>query len=736
MGRTAQTLTCFCWKPNQILPALLESWAMTGGLSSVVLVAAIFFGTANAQTALRYLDVGPRGRTCCMAADSQGNIYVAGEISTPNDDTLTSPTTVVVTKLDASFSVQYRFTFTVHGAAAPNAIAVDDQGQTVVGGWTGAADFPLVSPLADMPAAGPQSGFIFELNATGTRLRFSTLLGAGQTSVDAVAISRDGELVVAGDTDSRNFPVTRNAFQKEMGISNYPGLRYGFVTRIDTTWFPQIAFSTYLGGSQTNCSRSSCTGFSASTVPSSIAVTPDGAVLIGGSTTASDFPVTPVNFSTGCGCSYRMPGGFLTELSPDLSALRWSTYLGGHGFSLMGVNMGDAVISLSLSSDGSITAAGTTASSDFPVAPAAFETTRPFVPFPSMFVARLDSSGQNLLWSTFAGDFDVSGTSLGAMALDAEGNVWLTGVSASPDVPLLPETPRLGDTFAIALSADGTHIVESRTAPAVGKSILLDGNGNTVLLGSTGTLLRLPAAGSPGVAVFGLDSAAAPASVVGEVAPGEIISLYGTELGPAASADALTEATTGKLPAALGGSHLTFDGVEAPLLYASSNQVNAIVPFAVSGKLSTNVQLISESGKSESFVLNVVPAAPAIFNDGFGAIALNEDGTLNSVSNPAMPGSVVTVWASGAGVFTPPLSEGAFLGGPPLPAPALPVSVLIAGMPTPAEIVYAGAAPYSVAGLLQVSFRLPANAPPGVEIALGVGPAVSTYRAIAVQRVP
>jgi uncharacterized protein (TIGR03437 family) len=86
--------------------------------------------------------------------------------------------------------------------------------------------------------------------------------------------------------------------------------------------------------------------------------------------------------------------------------------------------------------------------------------------------------------------------------------------------------------------------------------------------------------------------------------------------------------------------------------------------------------------------------------------ALNEDGSYNVRSNPAAPGSILVFWANGAGVFTSALSDGEVVPSVlPLPAPVLPVSVLFDNQPV--ELVYEGAAPAVVAGLMQVNARLP-----------------------------
>jgi uncharacterized protein (TIGR03437 family) len=150
-------------------------------------------------------------------------------------------------------------------------------------------------------------------------------------------------------------------------------------------------------------------------------------------------------------------------------------------------------------------------------------------------------------------------------------------------------------------------------------------------------------------------------SASGQVAPGEIISLYGTGLGPTVGAGAQFD-STGKIATTLAGMQVLFDGTPAPMLYAGANQINAIVPFEAGGKASTSVHVVSGITSSPSFDLKVVssnpeiftiaptPPVPAISQDAYAA-ALNADETLNSSANPAKPGSVVAVFATGAGLF-------------------------------------------------------------------------------------
>ena len=210
----------------------------------------------------------------------------------------------------------------------------------------------------------------------------------------------------------------------------------------------------------------------------------------------------------------------------------------------------------------------------------------------------------------------------------------------------------------------------------------------------------------------------------GPVAPGEIISIFGDSIGPPAPAISSTDAD-GLIPGQLAGVGASFDGALAPVLFASAGQINAIVPFAVAGKASTQAQVTFNGGTVVALSLPVSAAAPGLFIlDSSGqAAVLNQDFRVNSSANPAEKGSAVMLYATGAGQTDPPGVDGKITRGD-LAVPALPVSVSIGGLP--ADILYAGAAPGLVAGALQVNARIPDNAPSGATgVTLRIGGAPS-----------
>lgn len=192
------------------------------------------------------------------------------------------------------------------------------------------------------------------------------------------------------------------------------------------------------------------------------------------------------------------------------------------------------------------------------------------------------------------------------------------------------------------------------------------------------------------------------------VAPGELVTLFGTDLGPAAAIGAQPDAS-GKFGTNLAGVRVLFDGVPAPVLYAQSYQVEAIVPFSVTPG-TVQVEVSYNRTPSAATSVAVTEAAPAVFTVvspsplGGQAAALNQDGTPNSPDNPAAVGSVLTLFATGAGLMQPPASDGQVAASAGA-APALPVFATVNY--TRAPVLYAGPAPGLVAGVFQVNIQVP-----------------------------
>jgi uncharacterized protein (TIGR03437 family) len=199
-------------------------------------------------------------------------------------------------------------------------------------------------------------------------------------------------------------------------------------------------------------------------------------------------------------------------------------------------------------------------------------------------------------------------------------------------------------------------------------------------------------------------------SVPGPIAPGEVISIFGSWLGIAPSSLQLD--STGKVASTLGTTQVLINGKAAPLTYTSTGQINAIVPYEASG-LAT-IQADVGGVLSGAWAVPLTPSAPSIFTAsgsgvGQGSV-VNQDGSINSSSNPAQRGTAIQIYATGGGQTFPPSSTGSIAQA--AANLALTTTVTIGGVN--AQVLYAGAAPGEVNGVVQINAIVPLTATPGV----------------------
>lgn len=281
----------------------------------------------------------------------------------------------------------------------------------------------------------------------------------------------------------------------------------------------------------------------------------------------------------------------------------------------------------------------------------------------------------------------------------------------------------------LAVSPPGAATPANLTV-AVNPSALVAGTYSGVILiatnsGSTGTsqsvavTLTVSTAAAPPIVIPipNISSLVNAASLLATpLAPGEIISFFGRGLGPVESAQ-FRLTPSGLIDNSLVGTRVIVDGAPAPIVYTQAGQVNAIVPYSVAGKSTVQVMVEYQGVRSAPASFAVAAASPAIFTidgsgHGQGAI-LDQDTSVNSDLNPADRGSIMVLYATGAGQMDPAGIDGAITGRD-LARPLAAVSVLVDGQDT--EILYAGAAPGLVAGALQVNFRLPPQVRTGAAI--------------------
>jgi uncharacterized protein (TIGR03437 family) len=356
---------------------------------------------------------------------------------------------------------------------------------------------------------------------------------------------------------------------------------------------------------------------------------------------------------------------------------------------------------------------------------------------PDYFLSKYDPIG-NELWALPVGAV------VRALAADATG-IYVAGLTGSGFLPGQCRSGLNGDAFVRKYDHDGTELwtresfSASYSSSSQATSVAMDDTGVYVDGGgnfdgpNTGEafLARLEKTAavatdsrpriSPGCPVN------AASYVGGGVAPGEIVAIFGAAMGPSETVP-LSLTAEGRLDTTLAGSRILFNGAPAPLLYVSDKQSSAIVPYAVGGQTSVDVQVEYQGLQSDVVTVPVLPSRPGVFSlagSGQGLLAiLNEDGSLNSPSNPADRGSIVTIYATGGGERDPAVADGQILSDV-LPRTSLGISVFFDNGPefdvsTFGEVLYAGGAPGSVAGLLQLNVRVPPDALTGNAVAFGL----------------
>jgi uncharacterized protein (TIGR03437 family) len=205
------------------------------------------------------------------------------------------------------------------------------------------------------------------------------------------------------------------------------------------------------------------------------------------------------------------------------------------------------------------------------------------------------------------------------------------------------------------------------------------------------------------------------------VSPGELVTIFGSGLGPTAGVG--FQLVNGQVPTSLGGTQVLVDGQPAPILYSSYGQINLILPYSLPSGNPT-IQVVSdETALNLLSNAELIQAGITLFQVNGAAVALNQDGTLNSPQNPAKPGSTVMLFGTGGGETNPPSVEGQVtpLALRPLvisPQAQIPYVTALGSAAMSLSVQYAGAAPALVSGVTQINVTLP-----------DVIPAVSFYPA-------
>jgi uncharacterized protein (TIGR03437 family) len=318
--------------------------------------------------------------------------------------------------------------------------------------------------------------------------------------------------------------------------------------------------------------------------------------------------------------------------------------------------------------------------------------------FNTGFLAKLNNTGTAAIWGTYFGSSRV--TRVSALGVDVQGRVLFTGLMLDA-VPPANGSSSSTLPYVARLASDGATLVDYYEGP-VGQDLVITSEGGFAALGQS-LWIETAHAGPSLLAVTNSAGGGYSSTVV----RCELVTLYGVGLGPPAPINGQVQ--NGAFTSSLGGYQVLVDGVAAPLLYADSRQMNIVVPRGIGA--ASHVQVVTPAGTVDGPILPVsYSAVPAIFHDSQTGLAsgLNQDGSINSPSNPAKHGSVVTLFASGGGANY--FADGALV-----PMGIYDASTKVwAGDDTRSfEVVFAGDAPGLVAGIMQINLRLPDSLPPG-----------------------
>jgi len=610
-----------------------------------------------------------------LSVDSSGDLLVANTLVGISAPTKTFGDTSAgwswVSKLSARgvsvFGVQ------IAGVYLTDAVAADTAGNILIAGYGPAGGLPVTPNAYSSSPSGDQSAFACKLNSADGTPAFCTYLNSNQISIDAIGADANGNVYILAIDLMQSIVTTPGALSLGSGDV--------VLLKLDPTG-QKLLYAAAFGGNGAEGELG-------------LAVDADGNAYVAGVTSSTDFP------GAANGAIPTPSGSFIAKVDPTGSKILYGSY---------GKDNPQAI---NVDQSGAAYVSGTTNSGD-------------------LYVLKFTPDGTAVAYQTVMGGAD--GTVEGA-AVDSAGVLTIVGNAFSYGFPQhfsLEPCPALNKpypanfvgNYMIRLAADGS-LLQSTFFPA--QLVFTPAEGSSIVLTQpSGGLLAAPTGDLAGVGVLQLGPASTPISPVGlgciangasfapgSIAPGEIVSIFGGGLGPL-TAQSWTLDSSGRIPSTLAGVQVTFDGTPAPLLYVQDAQINAITPWELAGK-STTEMCVVYNGNQQCELPSVGGAAPGVFTLGTGqAAALNQDNTLNSTANPAQVGSIVSVYVTGLGAISPAPADGAMVQ---LPLPALVNAVQIYfsnadfhdPMQIPAQVLYAGPAPLEVGGMFQINMQIPSG---------------------------
>lgn len=346
------------------------------------------------------------------------------------------------------------------GSETGYGISVDASGNAYITGSTDSTNFPVVN-AQQSTYAGNTDAFICKLNPTGSALLFSTFYGGIGSDVGQKIRLVNGDLFIAGNSTSTNFPTTAGVLKPApcSGAGCQPSFQSeSFVSRFSTNG--NAIWSTLLGGNGADFTNS-------------LAVDSNGNSYVVGYTLSTDYPVTAGAFQT---TNSGGQDGFIAKVNSSATALSYATYLGG------GLQS-DRIWDVDVDADGNAVVAGQTENSNFPTTTGAFDTV--WNNSSDAFLTKLNSTGTALVYSTFFGG--TGADKAFAVRLASNGEAIIAGEtnSASLNFPLRNSLQgNLGTMFIARFNTTASDIVYSSLIGTGGvKAIALDSAGSAYLTG-------------------------------------------------------------------------------------------------------------------------------------------------------------------------------------------------------------------------------------------------------------
>ena len=564
------------------------------------------------------------------------------------------------------------WTVTVEAQSAfITAARITPAGHIVVAGIANRSPLPLRNALRSEPDAS----FVARISADGSQLLSSSYLPGW---VWDMAVDAASNIYLTGQaTGSWSFP-------NELGVS--PPLRDGptaiygaYFLKLNPTADRALASGYLAGGAKICAGGSSCLLSARGAAGTAIAGDPSGNIYMAGNTNAVDLPTT--------GGSYRRAGAdaFVAKISPTGRELLYSTYLVERNDDAALYGSTTSVNGIAVDASGSAIVVGGTRDPRLPTRADAVQPKYSGPEWtgltlsnakPDAFIAKLNPSGSAITWATYYGRAG-SSESFDSVTIAATGDLLLSGEGA-----------------IVQISGDGKRLLYAgEFAIGWGRVTELGSDGLVYASGSSGLVSAFRPGAKLSARILGLTNAASQ-QITGEIAPGEIVSLYGPGIGPAQEAT-FTLDTNGRIATSLAGIQVMFNDRPAPLLYVSPSQINAIVPVGLEpGSVATVRSTVA--GNAPAFNASVQASSPGVF------AILNQNGTINSPNSPAQVGSIVTVWMTGVGADA--VAGDGVIATTPFDTKCCEVRNAYTG--DPVEVLYAGHAPGNTAALTQLNIRV------------------------------